>query len=139
MEHPECIFCKIVKKELPAHVVYENNDVLAFLDIRPINLGHTLVIPKKHFENLFTIDDSTMQALSLAIRNTAKAIKSGLKPDGVNIGMNNGEAAGQIVYHAHIHVIPRLSNDGLTSWPGKEFPDKDFSEAAKNIRGAFDA
>lgn len=107
----ETIFSKIINREIPADIVYEDEQVLAFLDINPVNPGHTLVIPKTYFKNLFDGDADTLanmmqvgQKIGIALRETGLA-------DGVNIIMNNGEEAGQEVWHAHLHVIPRLADD----------------------------
>ncbi|MCR4284237.1 MAG: HIT family protein [Parcubacteria group bacterium] len=130
----DCIFCKIIKGEIPADKIYEDDNFLAFLDITPINLGHALLIPKNHYKDLFEIPDDTLCKIGPVIKKVAGAVKEGTKADGINIGMNNGRAAGQIVFHAHIHIMPRFSDDGYKLWHGKEY-DKDTSKkTAKEIR-----
>ncbi len=114
----DCIFCKIVKGEIPADKVYEDEAVLAFLDISPVNLGHTLIIPKEHFENIFVVPEETIAHMMKIAKKTSHAFEE-LHADGVNITMNNKEAAGQMVFHAHIHVIPRFKGDGFELWHGK--------------------
>lgn len=132
-----CIFCKIVKGELPSHKVYEDEHTLAFLDIRPVNLGHTLVIPKDHFENIYTLPDETMARLSLAVKKVAIAVKQGVDADGINIGMNNEASAGQVVFHAHIHIIPRIEGDGLHLWPQHDYKENEVADVADQIRRAL--
>ncbi len=115
----ECIFCKIVNKEIPAEVIYEDEKVLVFLDINPITQGHLLVIPKNHYENILETPENVLQDVSLIVKKMAQVVDK--ISDGVNIGQNNKLAAGQLVNHLHFHVIPRNENDGLVSWPGKEY------------------
>lgn len=103
----DCIFCKIVKKEIPADIVYEDDNTLAFLDVKPNSPGHTLIIPKEHFENIYTIPEDLWTKVSLVVQKIARNLQNNLKPDGMNLVMNNGAAAGQIIFHAHLHVIPR--------------------------------
>ncbi len=129
-----CIFCKIVKGEIPSEKVYEDEHTLAFLDIRPVNPGHILVIPKDHFENIYTLPDETMARLSLVVKKVAVAIKQGVDADGINLAMNNEADAGQIIFHAHIHVIPRIVNDGLKLWPQKDYKEGEAKEVADQIR-----
>ena len=113
----DCIFCKIVSGEIPSHKVYEDNWSLAFLDIAPSSYGHTLVIPKDHFENIYTLPDETLARLALSAKKVAVAVKNATLCDGVNLIMNNEKNAGQIIFHAHIHIIPRKENDGLKLFP----------------------
>lgn len=129
-----CIFCKIIKREIPCHKVYENDEVLAFLDIRPTNTGHTLVIPKDHFENIYTTPDETIARMMLVAKKLSIAIKQGLECDGINISMNNEEAAGQIIFHSHIHIIPRKKTDGFKHFPQKEYKEGEAEEVAKKIK-----
>ena len=129
-----CIFCKIVSGEVPSEKVYEDEHVLAFLDIRPVNPGHTLVIPKDHFENIYTLPDETMARLSLGVKKVAVAIKQGLDADGINLAMNNEAPSGQVIFHAHIHVIPRKEGDGLKLWPQRDYKEGEAAEVGKLIR-----
>jgi histidine triad (HIT) family protein len=108
----DCIFCKIIAKDVPNHTVYEDEQVLAFLDIHPHAKGHTVVIPKRHAETTFEMTDEEMQALSLGMKRAMERIKAVLHPDGFNTGWNDGEAAGQVVPHVHIHIFPRWFTDG---------------------------
>jgi histidine triad (HIT) family protein len=129
----DCIFCKIVRGEIPCSKIHENKDFLAFLDIHPINKGHTLVIPKHHCKNLLDFPKSEETDLVEFTKKVAAAIVKGTGADGFNLGMNNGAAAGQVVMHAHLHVIPRFNDDGLHSWPHKEFAEGEMQEYQKKI------
>lgn len=111
-ETKECIFCKITKGEIPAVKVYEDNEVLAFMDIHPKHPGHTLVIPKDHIENIYGMPSETAARLMIVVQKIAVAVKNAADADGINISMNNESAAGQDVWHAHMHVIPRFNEDG---------------------------
>ena len=108
----DCLFCKIVSKEIPNYTVYEDENVLAFLDIHPCAKGHTVVVPKKHFADLSEMSAVDWQAMSGGLANVFSKIQKVLSPDGVNLGINNGKAAGQAVGHAHWHLIPRWNGDG---------------------------
>jgi histidine triad (HIT) family protein len=130
----DCLFCKIAKGEIPAVKVYENDKVLAFLDIAPVNKGHTLVIPKKHATNIFDIDIEDLDAVSEAVRKIAPALKQALGAGGVNIQSNNGETAGQVVMHSHIHIIPRFPDDGLKLWPQGKYEEGEDQEVADKIK-----
>tara|TARA_B100000745_G_scaffold300607_1_gene255918 strand:+ start:8530 stop:8904 length:375 start_codon:yes stop_codon:yes gene_type:complete len=120
--------------EIPSYKVYEDDEVFAFLDAKPINPGHTLVIPKEHHKDLYEIPDETLKKLSVAVKKVAMSIKKGINPDGINIGMNNETAAGQVVFHAHIHVIPRLKSDNLEHWPGQELSKEESEEVLTKIK-----
>lgn len=107
-----CVFCKIINKEIPNYTVYEDDHVLAFLDINPRAKGHTVVIPKIHAETLFDLDENVAKNLMIAVKKTMEKINTVLKPDGYNVGWNHGEAGGQVVPHLHIHILPRWTGDG---------------------------
>jgi len=132
----DCIFCKIVKGEIPNYTVYEDENILAFLDITPRSKGHTLVIPKQHYESLWDMSTETFQLISAGLRATAGRVQARLKPDGMNIGINNGKVAGQVVPHVHWHIMPRWKNDGggsmhsIINNPGKE-PVEDLAKLFK--------
>jgi histidine triad (HIT) family protein len=132
-----CIFCKIASGEIPAEKVYEDEHTFAFLDLKPVNPGHTLVIPKKHADNLYEIDDASLAATAITARNIAIAIKKALGAEGVNVHMNNGRAAGQVVFHLHMHVIPRYQKDGRELWHGNESNYKNSTEIAEKIKSAL--
>ena len=134
----DCIFCKILKKEIPSTVILDNKNVFAFLDIRPVNLGHILIIPKKHYRNIYDIPEDQFCLLAKFVKKISIALKKALHADGINLGMNNDEAAGQIVEHAHIHIIPRFKNDGLKHWPQKNYKNSEGEQIAKKIRKNLD-
>jgi histidine triad (HIT) family protein len=106
-----CIFCKIAEKEIEAEVLFENEDVISFLDINPVNFGHALVIPKNHYDNFLEVPSSELDGLIKTVQNVSSAIKLGLNPDGINLVANNGRAAGQSIFHFHFHIIPRFYDD----------------------------
>lgn len=128
-----CVFCKIINNEIPAYKVYEDEYTLAFLDIKPNHPGHTLVIPKDHTQNIYTVPDETLARMMLSVKKIALAIKHGLECDGINIAMNNEEAAGQIIFHAHIHVIPRTKKDGFEYFPKGEYKNGEADIVLKKI------
>jgi histidine triad (HIT) family protein len=132
-----CIFCKIIEGTIPAVKVYEDMHTYAFLDIKPVNLGHTLVIPKKHMANLYELEDGYRESMINTAQKIARAIKSELKADGVNLGMNNDEAAGQIIFHAHLHVIPRFKDDGLVHWGHTEVTKEQLEETGKKLSASL--
>lgn len=107
----ECIFCNIRDRKAEAEIVFEDENILAFLDIQPVNFGHTLVIPKKHYDNFLTVPREEIDKLIHATQFIAGAVKRGLNADGFNVISNNGDSAGQSVYHFHFHIIPRFNND----------------------------
>jgi histidine triad (HIT) family protein len=108
-----CIFCKIVNGEIPSKKVYEDENVIAILDISQATKGHTLVIPKKHSDNLLEIDSLEYINVMKAVKIVAEKINNSLKPQGINILNNCGEAAGQTVMHFHVHIIPRYENNDV--------------------------
>jgi histidine triad (HIT) family protein len=131
----DCLFCKIVRKEIPSTPVYEDEDVYAFLDIKPVNPGHVLVVPKKHSDGFHDADPSVLQKLIVALQTIARSVKEGLGSEAFNIQQNNGEAAGQVVHHLHFHIVPRTSDDGLRHWPGKPYASPEEAAAvAQKIR-----
>lgn len=135
----DCIFCKIIDGQIPSNKVFENDDFIAILDAFPANEGHTLVIPKKHYKNIFEIDEKTISQAYVLAQKIAKAIKNTLNIENINILQNNGETAGQSVHHFHIHVIPRLKNDTVTikSTPVKIDNTKN-NQIANDIKIAFE-
>jgi len=134
---PDCIFCRIVQGQLPAARVLETPGVLAFLDIAPVNYGHTLVIPKVHYQNLLELPDELWTEMGQISRRVAQALRATLYSQGFNIGMNNFEAAGQVVFHAHIHVIPRYFSDGLKLFPQESYKPGDLEKTAAQLRQAL--
>jgi len=115
----DCIFCKIVKGEIPCVKVYEDDKVLSFADINPITDGHTLIIPKRHFENIYEITDEDLTAIHTASRKIARAMKEVLKPAGLAFLQLNGRGVNQVVLHYHLHLIPRAADAPeltMTAW-----------------------
>ena len=102
----DCVFCKIVREENPASFVYKDEKALAFMSNNPIHEGHTLVVPKKHYENIYTIPDEDIAHLFGIVKKVTLAVKTAVKADGIRIIQNNGSAAGQVVFHIHVHIIP---------------------------------
>lgn len=121
----DCIFCKIVKGEVPCSKVYETDTLLAFLDIAPVNKGHVLVIAKGHYPTVWDIPAELGQDMLLAVQKVGNAILEATGAEGLNIMMNNLEVAGQLVPHAHWHLIPRFPGDGLELWPQNAYNDLD--------------
>lgn len=130
----ECIFCKISRGEIPCEKIYEDANVIAFLDIAPVSKGHALVLPKKHFETLLDADDKTSNELITVVKKISSAVMNAVKAEGFNIGINNYEAAGQIVPHLHVHIIPRFRNDGLKEWPNKKATEQELKSVAEQIK-----
>jgi len=110
----ECIFCQITQKQLPASVVYEDEQVVAFLSNRPVNEGHTLVVPKKHYANIYEISQDETAYLFKIVKRVALAVRDSVEAEGIRIVQNNGEAAGQVVFHLHVHVIPMKPQEGFS-------------------------
>ncbi len=132
----DCIFCKIVAKEIPATIVYEDDHSLAFLDIRPIQAGHTLVIPKIHSENLLSTSDETLVHIVHVLKKVAGAVTSATGVEAFNLNMNNGSAAGQDVFHAHFHIIPRFPG-AFGEWHRGTYGDGEAEAIATKIKSAF--
>ena len=130
-----CLICKITAKEIPSTVVYEDDSVLAFLDIHPVNIGHTLVVPKVHYRDLYELPDETLEKIAVVVKKLASAVKAGVTADGINIAMNNGTAAGQVIDHAHFHIIPRHNGDGFAHWKGvRGYEEGEKDMIAKKIK-----
>ena len=135
----ETLFHKIVKKEIPASIVYEDDDVLAFMDIMPAAIGHTLVIPKKaEGANYFEIDEDTMVPVFKAIGRIAPAVVEAVGAEGFVLSMNNGEAAGQTVMYPHVHIIPRSKGDGMEPWGKIGRSTEEIAGDAEMIRKKLD-
>jgi len=129
-----CVFCKIVKGEIPCSKIWEDEEFLAFLSIDPVCDGHTIVIPKKHYENVFVCDDEVLGKLNIVCKKIGLILRERLGCEGVNILNNSGESAGQEIFHIHFHVFPRFEGDGHKLW----FFDKsenlrDLEEVAKSL------
>jgi len=130
-----CIFCKIAEKEIEAEVLFENEEVISFLDINPVNFGHALVIPRNHYDNFLEVPASELDGLIKTVQNVSSAIKSSLNPDGINLVANNGRAAGQSIFHFHFHIIPRFYDDDFKFRLNlKKYEDGLMNEFAEKIR-----
>ncbi|MFR3442713.1 MAG: HIT family protein [Coprococcus sp.] len=135
MNKDDCIFCKIANGEIPSATVYEDSICRVILDVNPANKGHALIIPKEHFDNIYSMDAETAVKIFTIATEVAKAQKAELNPDGLNILQNNGEAAGQTVFHFHMHLVPRYIKDNVTmTWiPGKA-DTEELSALSKALR-----
>ena len=134
----DCLFCKIIAKQIPSTPVYEDEFTYAFLDIKPVNPGHALVVPKKHYSSLLNADAATLERLIVSVQKVAAAIKRGLNVEGFNLEQNDGRVAGQLVDHVHLHVIPRRPDDGLRHWPGTPYASPEEAQAvAEKIKRGF--
>jgi histidine triad (HIT) family protein len=134
----DCVFCKIICGEISAEKIYEDEYALAFLDAHPNNLGHSLVVPKKHAKNILDIPEETLTHIMPAIQKVSKAVFQGMEASGVNVHINNEPAAGQVVFHLHVHIIPRFQKDGLKMW-SKKLPYKagEKEQTAKKIKAVL--
>jgi len=128
------IFSKIVAGELPSYKIYEDEFVIAILDINPIQKGHTLVIPKVHAADFLSITPSELPGLIWGVQKVAAAVQKGTRADGFNLIVNNFRAAGQLVDHVHIHIIPRFNGDGFQHWLGKPYEDGQADKVKEKIR-----
>lgn len=107
-----CFFCKIINKEVPAEIIYEDENVIAILDIEPRAPGHTMILPKIHTENILDLPEEKIEGVFKDVRKVTELLNKSLKPDGFTIGINHGKVSGQTIEHLHIHIIPRWNNDG---------------------------
>ncbi|WP_406661816.1 HIT family protein [Methanolobus sp. ZRKC3] len=136
----DCLFCKIVAGEIPSHKVYEDDFVYAFLDIYPCSEGHTIVLPKQHFTRFTDMDEKDAANLFAAVNKVVKNVEKILELEGANIGINNGEIAGQTVQHVHVHIIPRREGDNggsMHTIVGTKPSRDNLAELAENIRNSF--
>lgn len=131
------IFAKIIAREIPAEILYEDGDTIVVLDIRPNNPGHALVISKKSVLNILDADEATYLAVMKTVHRIAPILKKVVGADGINVYMNNEAAAGQVVPHLHVHVIPRHEGDGLMQWHGKPYEAGEAEQVAARIRAAL--
>ena len=137
MEHlNESVFYKIIRGELPAYKIHEDDDFLVILDRYPANIGHCLILPKIPAENIFDLNEKSAAGLYLMAKKIASAIKFATNCDGINIIQNNGRVAGQAVFYFHLHIIPRYNNDGIRiSTTQKDYNADVFEEMAAKISG----
>ena len=133
-----CVFCRIVARDIPATVVHEDEHTLAFMDLGQVNPGHVLVAVKAHAENLYALNDAQAGAALRAAARVARAIRDAFKPEGLSVYQANGKAAGQTVFHYHLHLVPRYEGDGMAlSWPVKNPPREKLEEAAAKLRASM--
>jgi histidine triad (HIT) family protein len=111
-----CIFCKIARKQAPASIIYEDETTMVFLDLRPLTMGHTLVIPKAHYIDIFDIPEKELAAIHTIAKKISFAVKEVTAADGISIFQQNGKAAGQDIFHFHVHVVPRFEGQKLPSF-----------------------
>ncbi|MBI1942278.1 MAG: HIT family protein [Betaproteobacteria bacterium] len=134
----ECIFCKLVAGQIPATRIYEDEHTLAFMDIGQVNPGHVLVAVKKHAANLYELDEVQAAAIARACRKIASVLKKTFDPEGLSVYQANGKAAGQTVFHYHVHLLPRHAGDGMELvWPVKNPPREKLEEYAAKIRAGL--
>ena len=130
-----CIFCKIARKQALASIIYEDETVMAFLDLRPLNVGHSLAMPKAHYVDIFDIPEIVLGKVHIVSKHVAKAVKKATQADGISIIQQNGGAAGQDIFHLHIHVVPRLEGQRLPSFGElKEVERAKLNDMSKKIR-----
>jgi histidine triad (HIT) family protein len=130
----DCIFCKIIRGDIPATKIYEDADVAAILDIQPANPGHCLILPKRHYSGLAETPDSELCAIFSAAKKAGQAAMRATGADAYNVIINNGQVAGQVIFHTHIHVIPRFPDDGHRHWQKKDVPEEKMMEVAAKMR-----
>ena len=134
-----CVFCRIMNKQIPASVVYEDEHTLAFMDLGQVNPGHVLVALKAHAENIYALDDAQAAAVFRSAARVARAIRAAFAPQGLSVYQANGTPAGQTVLHLHVHLVPRHDGDGMAlSWPVKNPPREKLEEYAGKIRTEID-
>ena len=135
MKKQDCIFCSIISGEIPSTTIYENSKFKVIMDIAPANKGHVLILPKEHYDNIYDIDTATAGELFELAVMTARALKSVLDCDGMNILQNNGTVAGQTVFHFHMHIIPRYEGDTVNiGWKELSYEDGEMEQLREAIR-----
>ena len=131
----DCIFCKIIKGEIPCTKVYEDENIVSFLDIAPANKGHCLVVPKEHYETIVDAPDEIINYSMKVAKKISKAMSASLANEGFNVLINSKKVAGQLVPHLHMHIIPRFKGDGISlNWRPKKYRDKEIGEFAEKIK-----
>lgn len=130
-----CIFCKIMNGEIPSNVLYENEKFKVILDRFPAAKGHMLVIPKNHYSNLFEMPEDHLSEVMILVKKMTNVLDEKYKPDGINIVQNNGEVAGQSVFHFHMHIIPRYKGDDVkVGWNALQFSDDEIKSHCEELR-----
>lgn len=140
MKKDDCIFCKLANGDIPVNALYEDDVLKVIFDAGPATRGHALIIPKNHFDNIYDLDDATAAHVAQTAVKIAKAMKKSLGYEGLNIVQNNGLAAGQTVFHFHVHMIPRYKNDEVqVTWKQHEISADEIEKLKTEIRGAMEA
>jgi histidine triad (HIT) family protein len=129
----DCVFCRIIKKEIPCDCLYENDKIFVMLDINPANQGHTLLIPKTHCKDITETKNDEAAELMIKAKEFAPKIAKAVNADGFNLIMNTRPAAGQMVMHTHLHIIPRFKDDGLKHWPKKDISKEEMVKIKDKI------
>jgi len=138
VRNPHCVFCKIVAAELPSSVVYEDESLIAFLDVNPLAEGHLLVLPRDHYERLTDLPSTLCSRVSAALPMLARALMKVTGTEGLNLLQSNGRVAGQVVDHVHFHMIPRLKDDGLGfRWTAGTYPSGRADQIAADLQVAL--
>ena len=131
----DCVFCRIVARQIPSAVVHEDEHTLAFMDLGQVNPGHVLVAAKQHAENIYALDEAAAAAVFRAAVRVSRAIRDAFAPEGLSVYQANGRAAGQTVFHFHLHLVPRHTGDGMAlTWPVKSPPREALADYAAKIR-----
>ena len=134
MKKADCIFCKLANGEIPTNSIYEDDDFKVILDASPATKGHALILPKEHFDNLYEVDDAVAAKIMPLAKKLANNMKEKLHCDGINVLQNNGEAAGQTVFHLHVHLIPRTTGDNaILEWNHLELSDDEMKEIKREL------
>jgi len=131
----DCIFCKIINNEIPSHKIYEDDLVLAFLDVNPLSNGHALIVPKKHADNIFDIEEKYLERIAIVSKKIAQKMKASLGVDGVNLYHASGVHAEQTVFHFHLHIIPRKKDDSICFTRAITLKSNVSEEELKEIEG----
>lgn len=137
MREENCIFCKIIEGKIPSRTIYEDEDFKVILDVNPAAKGHALILPKNHFKNLYEIDDQLLAKAAILAKKLASHMTEQLHCDGLNLLQNNGEVAGQTVFHFHMHLIPRylgMKNNDLLNWTHEEFTDEEQDAICNKLK-----
>lgn len=136
----DCIFCKIANGDIPSATVYEDNDFRVILDIAPAAKGHALILPKQHYDNIWELGEAEAAKIMALAAKVSKAQKAALSCDGINVLQNNGTAAGQSVFHFHMHLIPRYEGDGvIIPWNTLSYEDGEAAKVCESIKAAMEA
>lgn len=134
----DCIFCMIIDGKIPAAKIYEDETVLAFLDINPVIPGHSLVVPKQHCSSIWSAPEEVLAACGRGIKKVSKAVLDGMNAEGLNVLQNNGEVAGQEIEHLHFHLIPRHRKDGFkVPWPAQPYPEGALESTLEKIKASL--